>query len=59
MDHLAQLHADASADLSRHRPDAAGWCEACDEEYPCPGEWINIRAIMGVEARWRREAVTR
>lgn len=59
MDDLTQLHADATADLYLHRPDEAGWCVACDEPYPCGGEWINARAIAGVEARWRREAVTR
>jgi hypothetical protein len=59
MDDLAQLHADATADLYLHRPDPAGWCVVCDEPYPCPQEWADIRAIMGVEARWRRVAVTR
>jgi len=59
MDHLTALHAEATADLYLHRPDPAGWCVVCDEEYPCPAEWADIRAIMGVEAWWRREAVTR
>jgi hypothetical protein len=59
MDDLTQLHADATADLYRHRPDGAGQCVGCGDEYPCAEEWITGRAIAGVEARWRREAVTR
>jgi hypothetical protein len=53
---LALLYADAVRDLARHWPDSNGVCLGCEEWYPCPQEWITMRAISGIEARWRREA---
>jgi hypothetical protein len=52
---LADMHRDANRELGRHWPDKLGVCEGCGEPYPCAEEWITMRAIAGIESRWRRE----
>lgn len=51
---LADMYADAVRDLARHWPDDDGTCLGCGELYPCAEEWITMRAITSIEARWRR-----
>ena len=53
---LADDYKAAVDELNRHWPDEAGVCLGCGEPYPCPAEWLTQRAIVGIEARWRREA---
>ena len=53
---LAQLYAGAVRELSDHWPGENGACLGCGNPYPCAEEWITMRAITGIEARWRREA---